>query len=443
VRSLDKSSNFSEPIEYAFRDLVKDRISAIQMAIEVAKGIRPRSSPTRDAVFVKDEVPTAPNTPSQEPSRSQIPKQRRHRSPTPTPSLPRGDPSVMEIEAVSSTRNSRASSVTLAPSSAAASASAPRPFKKVPSFIDLASDDEESFWNNVDDASADDYRSQLQLPAAPIQAPMDDFLPPQNEELLAPEPDASPSASTSANRADQDCYGSPYYPEIISKLKTTFQLHSFRPNQLKAITATMSGKDVFVLMPTGGGKSLCYQLPAICSTGKTKGVTFVISPLLALMTDQVRGLKNLNINVVAFSSEQTPEEKRRARESLMQRGGRKPSLVYITPEGIEKNPSMETMLNNLYKNKELARFVIDEAHLISSWGRDFRASVRGRVAAGTDIVLNKRAVTVQALGPASRQLPGRADHGLNRHRQRSGEERHYPTSPHRRLSDADFILQPE
>jgi superfamily II DNA helicase RecQ len=76
--------------------------------------------------------------------------------------------------------------------------------------------------------------------------------------------------------------------------------------------------------------------------------------------------------------------------------------VYITPEGIEKNPSMETMLNNLYKNKELARFVIDEAHLISSWGRDFRASVRVLVAAGTDIVLNKWAITVQAVGPASR-----------------------------------------
>jgi superfamily II DNA helicase RecQ len=294
------------------------------------------------------------------------------------------------MPSTSSTRDSPTSSTTLVSSSAPLSAPEPRQVKKMPSFINLASDDEgdgdnfgndhgegeEQFWNNVDEVSMDDYRTQLQLPIAPTRALTAEPLPPQNEEFPAPEPMSSPSTSTAATRADRDCYASPYYPEIIQKLKSTFKLHNFRPNQLKAITATMSGKDVFVLMPTGGGKSLCYQLPAICTTGKTKGVTFVISPLLALMNDQVRALKKLGINVVVFSSEQTADERRKARDSLSQRSGRKPSIVYITPEGVEKNTGLESIIQALYRNKELARFVIDEAHLISSWGREFRESVR-------------------------------------------------------------------
>ena len=84
----------------------------------------------------------------------------------------------------------------------------------------------------------------------------------------------------------------PYYKEITRVLTPTFKLESFRANQLKAINVTMSGQDVFVLMPTGGGKSLCYQLPAVCKSGSTHRLMVVISPLIALMNDQVTSRNN-------------------------------------------------------------------------------------------------------------------------------------------------------
>jgi len=150
-------------------------------------------------------------------------------------------------------------------------------------------------------------------------------------------------------------------------------LTSFRPNQLAAIIATLEGKDVFVLMPTGGGKSLCYQLPAVCESGKTKGVTVVISPLKSLMEDQVESLQRKNIDVVFFSSDQSLEESDEARRRLVQ-SGKKPSMLYLTPEKLQHSDVMKRALEGLSRRDELARFVIDEAHCISSWGRHFRDS---------------------------------------------------------------------
>lgn len=249
----------------------------------------------------------------------------------------------------------------------------PRQLRKVNSIIDLASDGESDneLWNNVGNVGANGYRIQNSLPIAPIQAPTEEYLPPQN--LHEPAPD--PSQLSTISHSEGDCYGSPYYPEIVTKLKSVFGLHSFRPHQLKAITGAMEGKDVFVLMPTGGGKSLCYQLPAVCSTGKTSGVSFVISPLLALMNDQVRGLKEKHIKVGVLSSELSAVERRKTMTSLLSQDKNKPKIVYITPEGVAQNDSLGGVLKKLWERKELARFVIDEAHLISSWGRDFRESV--------------------------------------------------------------------
>lgn len=87
----------------------------------------------------------------------------------------------------------------------------------------------------------------------------------------------APFAASSNVHPVGDQTQTPYYPEIQARLKSVFGLTTFRKNQLEAVNATLAGKDVFVLMPTGGGKSLCYQLPAVCETGVSSGVTVVVS----------------------------------------------------------------------------------------------------------------------------------------------------------------------
>ncbi|EMD38716.1 hypothetical protein CERSUDRAFT_172197, partial [Gelatoporia subvermispora B] len=162
----------------------------------------------------------------------------------------------------------------------------------------------------------------------------------------------------------------PWYPEVRKKLSDVFKVESFRRNQLEAINATLDGQDVFVLMPTGGGKSLCFQLPAICETGRTKGVTVVIGPLISLMDDQVQALREKGIDVEAIHKDMSSEKSREIRYRLRQSPD-KPKLLYVTPERIQLDGMNET-LGVLYRQNLLARFAVDEVHCISEWGRDFR-----------------------------------------------------------------------
>ena len=165
----------------------------------------------------------------------------------------------------------------------------------------------------------------------------------------------------------------PWSKDLMTKLHNSFKMKGFRENQLEAINSTLAGNDTFVLMPTGGGKSLCYQLPAVLRSGKTQGVTIVVSPLLSLMEDQVDHLQKLKIQAFYISGDVSPEHK-----SLIMHGLRDPDpqkliqLLYITPEMINKNVRFVDLLSDLNRRQRLARIVIDEAHCVSQWGHDFR-----------------------------------------------------------------------
>jgi hypothetical protein len=216
-----------------------------------------------------------------------------------------------------------------------------------------ASDDE--LWNSV--ADIEDDSVEAVSPDANLPTPLFSAV-----ASLRPPPAEPPSEASLKNSC--------YYREVVEKLRSVFRLKAFRKNQLAAIISTLEGRDTIVLMPTGGGKSLCYQLPAVCSGGKTKGVTVVVSPLRALMSDQVERLRSLHIDVMMLASVEAQDGNTMQELSS---ASKKPRLVYITPEKLCRSEGIKAILKGLNARQQLARFVIDEAHLINSWGRDFRA----------------------------------------------------------------------
>ena len=196
---------------------------------------------------------------------------------------------------------------------------------------------------------------------------------------------------------------------LAAELKQRFGFDSFRPGQQEVVCDILRGRDLLAIMPTGGGKSLCFQLPALLSPG----VCIVISPLIALMQDQVRLLQDNGIDATFINSSLDRSEVSR-RLARLERGELK--LLYVAPERLLQAEFESEILPRVHASRGISALVVDEAHCVSDWGHDFRPEyrqlhrIRTRFA---EVPIAAFTATADRTGPAGHReatRPARAAH---------------------------------
>ncbi|KAG0260643.1 hypothetical protein DFQ27_003439 [Actinomortierella ambigua] len=245
-------------------------------------------------------------------------------------------------------------------------------------------------------------RAHLEDEREAVVASIDEYLAATNSDLSPPK--------------DYSTATFPWSDRLAQLAKKHWGITSWRLQQLKVMNAALDGRDVYVIMPTGGGKSLCYQLPALL----TPGITLVVSPLVSLIRDQALHLHEAGVGVGMLTASTSKEETKRIMDEMLGTSSPKgakasssnsstqmPSwdvdhsqglkLVYVTPEKISKSKRFMNQLEKVYAAGRLSRIAIDEAHCCSNMGHDFRPDYKVRIATSPSHVTESVLLTLNLL----------------------------------------------